>query len=92
MHFALKHGVPLVVAGTTEDKPEVNARVEFTGAGINLRSNQPKPDTVAKAVRTVLADPSYALASARISAEITAATGFAGLEDVLQGLIGAHTP
>ena len=33
---ALSTGVPLVVAGNTEDKPEVAARVAWTGAGINL--------------------------------------------------------
>ncbi|MEK8105903.1 nucleotide disphospho-sugar-binding domain-containing protein [Micromonospora sp. M12] len=30
---ALYHGVPLVVAGASEDKPEVAARVEWTGSG-----------------------------------------------------------
>ena len=28
VQYALAHGVPLVVAGDTEDKPEVAARVE----------------------------------------------------------------
>ena len=35
---ALIAGVPLVVAGNTEDKPEVAARVECFGAGVNLRT------------------------------------------------------
>ncbi len=34
---ALSMGVPLVVAGNTEDKPEVAARVAWTGAGVNLQ-------------------------------------------------------
>ena len=38
---ALSMGVPLVVAGNTEDKPEVAARVAWTGAGINLRTGTP---------------------------------------------------
>ena len=33
---ALSTGVPLVVAGNTEDKPEVAARVAWAGAGVNL--------------------------------------------------------
>jgi hypothetical protein len=33
---ALSTGVPLVVAGNTEDKPEVAARVAWSGAGIDL--------------------------------------------------------
>ena len=40
---ALSTGVPLVVAGNTEDKPEVAARVAWTGAGINLRTGTPTP-------------------------------------------------
>jgi UDP:flavonoid glycosyltransferase YjiC (YdhE family) len=35
---ALSHGIPLVVAGATEDKPEVAARVARAGVGVNLRS------------------------------------------------------
>ena len=38
---ALATGVPLVVAGNTEDKPEVAARVAWSGAGINLRTGTP---------------------------------------------------
>ena len=38
---ALSTGVPLVVAGNTEDKPEVAARVAWSGAGVNLRTGAP---------------------------------------------------
>ena len=41
VHFAMEHGVSLVVAGTTEDKVGVTARVARSGAGINLKSNRP---------------------------------------------------
>lgn len=61
---ALSTGVPLIVAGNTEDKPEVAARVEWTGSGINLRTGTPTPAAVRAAVRTVLNDDSY-LARAR---------------------------
>ena len=40
---ALAHGVPLVVAGETEDKVEVSARVGWSGAGINLHANAAAP-------------------------------------------------
>ena len=43
---ALSTGVPLVVAGNTEDKPEVAARVAWTGAGINLRTGTPTAGAV----------------------------------------------
>ena len=39
---ALSMGVPLVVAGNTEDKPEVAARVAWAGAGVNLKTGTPE--------------------------------------------------
>lgn len=68
---ALSHGVPMVVAGDTEDKPEVSARVAWSGAGINLASGHPDDEALGQAVRTVLAEPSYTRAAARLQAEIT---------------------
>lgn len=53
---ALAHGVPLTVAGTTEDKPEVAARVAWVGAGINLRTATPTENEVRRAVRRLVSD------------------------------------
>ncbi|TPG37272.1 glycosyltransferase [Mycolicibacterium hodleri] len=61
---ALMTGVPLVVAGDTEDKPEVAARVEWFSAGVNLRTGAPTAAAIRRAVREVLEDDEY-LASAR---------------------------
>jgi MGT family glycosyltransferase len=66
---ALAQGLPLIVAGDREDKPEVAARVAWTGAGINLRTGTPTPGTIAKAVRKVLSDPSYRDAAGRLAGE-----------------------
>lgn len=59
VHEALRYGVPLVVGGDTEDKPEVAARVAWSGAGRNLRTGRPSPRRVERAVRAVLRDPAY---------------------------------
>ncbi len=56
---ALAHGIPVIIAGATEDKMEVSARVEYAGAGINLRKHKPSPGDIRKAVRKILSDPSY---------------------------------
>ena len=56
---SLAHGVPLVVAGNTDDKMEVAARVAWTGAGINLRTKRPSPTALRRAVQKVLANPVY---------------------------------
>jgi UDP:flavonoid glycosyltransferase YjiC (YdhE family) len=60
VQVALANGVPLVVAGATEDKPEVAARVAWAGVGVNLRTNTPTPAGIRAAVRRVLGDVTYA--------------------------------
>jgi UDP:flavonoid glycosyltransferase YjiC (YdhE family) len=67
--WALAHGIPLVVAGGTEDKMEVAARVEWSGAGINLRKQRPTPGAVREAVKEVLAKPVYRENAQRIQAD-----------------------
>lgn len=86
VHYAFEHGVPLVVAGTTEDKLEVTARVEWSGVGVNLRSNRPSDGAIADAVRTVLSQPSYARVSAGLGEQIAASPGLDGLEAVVEAL------
>jgi UDP:flavonoid glycosyltransferase YjiC (YdhE family) len=51
---ALSFGVPLVCAGLTEDKADVNMRVGWSEAGINLETNAPTSQALRSAVRTVL--------------------------------------
>jgi UDP:flavonoid glycosyltransferase YjiC (YdhE family) len=68
---ALSYGVPLVVAGESEDKPEVAARVAWSGAGINLKTGRPKPHALRQAVRSILANPSYGARARALAAEYT---------------------
>jgi MGT family glycosyltransferase len=56
---ALAHGIPVIIAGATEDKMEVAARLENSGAGINLRKRKPHPKDIKKAVKKILSDSSY---------------------------------
>jgi MGT family glycosyltransferase len=56
---SLNMGVPVVVAGATEDKPAVAARVAWSGAGINLETDRPTADHVRTAVLDVLRDGCY---------------------------------
>ena len=56
---AVSAGVPLVVAGSTEDKPEVAARVAWSGAGVNLKTGTPTPTMIRSAVRELLDDCRY---------------------------------
>lgn len=85
---ALAAGVPLVVAGSTEEKPEVAARVQWAGCGIDLRSGSPRPDRVRDAVRRVLREPSYRAASENLRDEIRALPDpIDVISDALGGLV-----
>jgi len=59
VNHALRHGLALVVAGKTEDKAEVAARVAWSGAGINLDTEQPTAAAVREAVDAVLGESQY---------------------------------
>ncbi len=72
---SLAHGVPLVVAGRDADKPEVGVRVATSGVGIDLRTDQPRPAQVGRAVGSVLREPRYAEAARRVAADLDAHDG-----------------
>ena len=55
----MSFGIPLVTAGLTEDKADVNARVAWSGVGIDLATNEPTPQALRDAIRTVLDKPNY---------------------------------
>ena len=69
---ALAHGVPVVVAGASEEKPEVAARVAWSGAGLDLHSGRPSPRRIRHAVRTTLRKPRHHDAAERLRAQFTA--------------------
>jgi MGT family glycosyltransferase len=59
VQFALMHGIPLIVAGTTEDKKEVCSRVQWSGVGLNLGTQYPHQYQIRNAVLKVLEDRSF---------------------------------
>jgi MGT family glycosyltransferase len=90
LHAAMRHGVPIVVAGDTEDKLETSARVAWSGVGLSLRTGHPTPEAIRAAVREVLAEDRYRLAAARIGADIAASPGASGFVDAVEQLIAAR--
>jgi UDP:flavonoid glycosyltransferase YjiC (YdhE family) len=87
---ALAHGVPLVVAGDSEDKPEVAARVQWSGAGIDLHTGRPSPAMVARAVHRVLERPSYRERARALAAEIAASDPLGVVSATLHELCAAQ--
>jgi UDP:flavonoid glycosyltransferase YjiC (YdhE family) len=69
---AMSFGIPLVTAGLTEDKADVNARVSWSGVGIDLASNEPSRDVLRTAVRAVLDEPRYRLRARQMADQFAA--------------------
>ncbi|OBB56044.1 glycosyl transferase [Mycobacterium sp. 852013-51886_SCH5428379] len=84
---ALAAGVPMVVAGDTEDKPEVAARVAWSGAGVNLKTGTPSPHAVRAAVRTVLDRRSYRDNACRLQAALARRDGVAEIAALIDEVI-----
>ncbi|WP_353648221.1 nucleotide disphospho-sugar-binding domain-containing protein [Nakamurella sp. A5-74] len=53
---ALACGIPVVVAGATDDKPSVAARVAARGVGVELGTATPEPARIKDAVLGLLLD------------------------------------
>ena len=83
VQYALRHGLPIVATGGKEDKPEVGARVAWSGTGLRLRTERPTPKALRRAILAVLREPRYRNASRQIAAEMRASGGFAALTDIV---------
>jgi MGT family glycosyltransferase len=96
VQLAIAHGVPTVVAGTSEDKKEVTAHVGWSGTGINLRTDRPSPRAIADAVERVLKEPTFKERTLALQAS-TAGQSPAGvaadlLEEIATASRGAPRP
>jgi UDP:flavonoid glycosyltransferase YjiC (YdhE family) len=86
VQYALRYGVPIVATGGKEDKPEVGARVAWFGVGRRIRSERPTPRALRRDILAVLNQPHYRQASRRLAADMSAASGFDGLADIVDRL------
>lgn len=92
VHQALSHGVPLIVAGGSADKPEVAARVGYAGVGINLGTSRPPRAAIARALDGVLAADGYRTAARRVSRQIRDTDAFDRIAETLAGLAVPQRP
>ena len=89
---AMACGVPVVVAGNTEDKPEVAARVAWSGAGINLRTGTPGPAMVRAAVREILDDERYLRRARELETAFARRDGIAEIAALVDEVIAERQP
>lgn len=88
LHHAMRYGVPIVVAGDSEDKVETSARVRWSEAGISLGTGRPTPAQIERAVTRILGDGRYAAASRRLGDAIAHAGGAPALVDDVEAMLG----
>jgi MGT family glycosyltransferase len=89
VQMALSHGVPLVVAGASEDKPEVAARVAWSGAGVNLKTARPTPQAVRRAVREILDNPRYRSRTRAFASEYRAYNPIERMNRIVDTIVSA---
>jgi UDP:flavonoid glycosyltransferase YjiC (YdhE family) len=70
VQHALTYGVPMVACGSTEDKLEVCARIEWSGSGLRVKQSPPSEAQIRKAVRQVLSNPAFKTAAQRIQTDL----------------------
>jgi UDP:flavonoid glycosyltransferase YjiC (YdhE family) len=87
---AMSFGIPLVTAGLTEDKADVNVRVAWSGVGIDLAINQPTPQALREAVRTVLDTPNYRSRASQIADEFARIDTRAELLSIIKAITQAQ--
>lgn len=87
---ALSEGVPLVVAGDAEDKPEVAARVQYFGVGIDLRTGRPSPRQIRDAVTRILGDESFRANAARMRDAIARYDALTTIRHEIDALLDAR--
>ena len=86
VQYALRYGVPVVTTTGHEDKPEVAARIAWSGVGRRLKTDRPTPAAVQAAVHSVLHEPSYRARAQAIAASMTRVDGMTRLTRLVDDL------
>lgn len=92
VQVALANGVPLVAAGQTEEKPEICARIEWAGVGINLKTKTPTATQIKDAVKTIIKSPKYRQNAQRLKSEIASSDAPTQAAILLEELAATKQP
>lgn len=86
---SLSHGVPMICAGTSEDKKDTAARMVSVGAGVDLGTDTPSSAQIKAAVKEVLADEKYRDNAARVGKDLNGLGGAQKACELLEELIAS---
>jgi UDP:flavonoid glycosyltransferase YjiC (YdhE family) len=87
VNMAISHGIPVISAGLTEDKEEVSAHVQWSGAGIDLRTNQATPWAIGDAVDEIFTQPRYHERAHQLSLEFAGHNARAELLSLIEACV-----
>jgi UDP:flavonoid glycosyltransferase YjiC (YdhE family) len=87
---ALSCGVPMVLAGGGEDKPEIAARVAWTGSGIRLDTGTPSVAQLRESIEQVLSEPAYRANAKKLALEFAAFDGAREVPRLLETLVAGR--
>jgi MGT family glycosyltransferase len=87
---ALSCGVPMVLAGRGQDKPEIAVRVAWTGCGIRLDTGTPSVAQLRESVERVLSNPAYRASAQKLAREFAAFNGAREVPRLLEELVAAR--
>jgi UDP:flavonoid glycosyltransferase YjiC (YdhE family) len=90
VQYALRYGVPVITTSGQEDKPEVAARIAWSGAGRRLKTNRPTPAAVRTAVRSVLDEPGYRARAQTIAASMARVDSTKNLAQLVDDLTSGN--
>ncbi|GJC89561.1 UDP-glucuronosyl/UDP-glucosyltransferase [Colletotrichum tofieldiae] len=77
---SVRNGVPIVLAGETEEKIEVTMRAVYAGLGVSLATQKPTAEQVRKGVEQVLRDTKYKKAAMKLKREGDSMDALAAVE------------
>jgi UDP:flavonoid glycosyltransferase YjiC (YdhE family) len=84
VNMAISYGIPVISAGLTEDKEEVSTHLQWSGAGINLRTNQATPEAIRHAVDEIYTQPGYRERARQLALEFTTHDAKSELLDLIE--------
>ncbi|KZL84416.1 udp-glucuronosyl udp-glucosyltransferase [Colletotrichum incanum] len=83
---SVRNGVPIVLAGETEEKIEVTMRAVYAGLGVSLATQRPTAEQVRKGVEQVLQDTKYKKAAMKLKREGDSMDALAAVEQKVKEL------
>jgi MGT family glycosyltransferase len=89
---ALAAGVPLVAVPIAHDQHGIAARIEWTGTGVRIPAAECHPDRLRKALQTVLGQPSFREAAARLQRIIADANGLNQAAAIIEQVAESRRP